>query len=237
MARNTGSSDLISLDDLLKQLGDIAPHRIRMRRPPGKATEKDILTIQRREGRLYELVDGVLVEKVMGAPESALAADIILLLGPYIQQHQLGMLMGADGTLRLMPGLVRIADVSFVAREHLPNGERPTEAIPDLAPDLAVEVLSKGNTKAEMDRKTREYFFAGSRLVWLVDPKTRSVTVYLAPDQSTTLVEGDALDGGDVLPGLTLPVAAVFAEVPRQPSAGEEKGATRRKGKRRPQKD
>jgi Uma2 family endonuclease len=207
---------LDSIGDLLEQLGGISPRRVRLRPPPGKATEKDLLAIRRREKRLYELVDGVLVEKVMGYPESSLAMDIGRLLGAFLDQHDLGDLAGADATMRLMPGLVRIPDLSFVSWDRLPGRQRPTEAIPDLAPDLAVEVLSEGHTPAEMARKVREYFLSGVRLVWLVNPRTRSVAVYTAPDESLVFGEEQTLDGGAVLPGLSLPVRKVFARVPRQ---------------------
>ena len=87
------------------------------------------------------------------------------------------MLLGSDGTLRLMPGLVRIPDVSFISWDRLPTRQHPTVAIPDLVPDLAVEVVSVGNTKAEMKRKVREYLDAGCRIIWLVDPRKRIVEV------------------------------------------------------------
>ena len=75
---------------------------------------------------------------------------------------------------------------------------------------LAAEVLSKGNTKAEMRRKLRESFEAGVRLAWLVDPKTRTVLVHTSPKASTKLAVGQILDGGDVLPGFALPLADLF---------------------------
>jgi Uma2 family endonuclease len=206
---------------------------VRLRPAPGKATEADVLRIHRREKRLYELVDGVLVEKVMGLPESALALDVAYLLRAFLARHDLGFLAGADGTLRLMPGLVRIPDVSFISWAQLPRRERPKEPIPDLALDLAVEVLSEGNTLREMERKVREYFFSGTRLVWLVDPAGRSVQVYTAPDRSAVLTAGQVLDGGDVLPGLALSLEQVFANLP--PVAGPGKGGqpgTRRRKKR-----
>jgi Uma2 family endonuclease len=82
---------------------------------------------------------------------------------------------------------------------------------------LAVEVLSPGNTKREMDLKVREYFFSGVRQVWLVDGKKRCVHVDTAPDKSKLLTEDQVLDGGDVLPGLHLSLRKVFARVPRTP--------------------
>ncbi len=78
-----------------------------------------------------------------------------------------------------------------------------------------MEILSPSNTKGEMALKVREYFLAGVRLVWLVDPRKRTVRVYTAPDQSVRLTEGEALDGGDVLPGLRLPLREVFARTPK----------------------
>jgi Uma2 family endonuclease len=106
--------------------------------------------------------------------------------------------------MEIAPGLVRIPDVSFVSWERLPGRESPREPIPDLAPDLAVEVLSKGNTKPEMDRKVREYFEAGVVLVWLIDPRKRTARVFSAAGKSTLVRADGSLDGGAVLPGFVL---------------------------------
>jgi Uma2 family endonuclease len=202
-----------NLAELLSKLG-VAARRVRAYPPPGKATEKDVVAIHDRTKRLYELVDGVLVEKIMSFPESALTCDLIKLLGYFLDRNDLGFLTGPDGAVRLMPGLIRIPDISFIAWDQLPKRERPTDAIAGLAPALAVEVLSKGNTRKEMDRKVREYFRCGVRLVWLVAMTSRTVKVYTAPDQSATLTEDQTLDGADVLPALALPLRQVFAEVP-----------------------
>jgi Uma2 family endonuclease len=94
----------------------------------------------------------------------------------------------------------------------------PTEPIPGLAPDLIVDVLSESNTDAEMGRKRREYFTAGIRLAWFVDPVARTVTVYTAVDQSTLLHAAHTLDGGAVLPGFGLPLQEPFDELDRQGS-------------------
>jgi Uma2 family endonuclease len=84
-----------------------------------------------------------------------------------------------------------------------------------VSPDLAVEVLSEGNTAAEMDRKRREYFTSGTRLVWEVDPNTRTVAVYTSPEGPLVLDADQTLDGGAVLPGFTLRLATLFAELDR----------------------
>jgi len=218
--------------EMLEQLGGIDPRRVRSWPPPGRATEKDVLRLLDHEDRLYELVDGVLVEKVMGLMESAVAMEIGSRLTPFVREHDLGFVAGADGTLKLMPQLVRIPDVSFFSWQQLPTKEYPSDPIPLLYPDLAVEVLSKGNTKGEMERKLREYFFAGTRLVWLVDPPTRTVRVYTAPDQMTRLGEGDMLTGGEVLPGFSWSVRELLARVPRKSPRRRANGKGPSNGKR-----
>lgn len=191
-----------TMAELLDQLGDIPPSRVLLRPVPGTATEQDVIDIRARGSRLCELIDGVLVEKSMGLEESGYAALMVYYLIDFLMRNRLGRAYGADGTMRLFPGLVRIPDASFVSWGRHPG--KAAGPIPDLAPDLAVEILSKSNTKREMDRKLREYFEAGVRLVWYVDPKKRTARVYTAPNRSTLLREDDHLDGGDVLPGFRL---------------------------------
>jgi Uma2 family endonuclease len=215
-----------TIADLLRHFGGISPGRIRLRPAPGTATEQDVIDIQNREHRLYELVDGVLVEKIMRFPEAYLAVEIARRAGNYAAQHDLGIVVGADGTVRLMPRLVRIPDVSFVSWRRLPSRKIPAEAIPDLAPNLAVEVLSKGNTKGEMARKLKDYFLAGVELVWFVDPAKRSVEVFTAPDESIRLTADQTLDGGSVLPGFRLPLRELFANM-SPPSRGRPRESKR----------
>jgi Uma2 family endonuclease len=198
-----------TIADLLDRLG-VPPERIRFHPAPGTATEADVLLRPDGEKRLCELVDGVLVEKPKGFYESVLAGILIRLLGAFLEQHDLGILSVPDGTLRLVPGLVRIPDVAFFSWDHFPNRELPADAIPALVPDLAVEVLSEGNTEAEMERKLREYFGAGVRLVWCIDPRTRTAQVYTSPDTVHRVLEDDALDGGAVLPGFRVTLRELF---------------------------
>jgi Uma2 family endonuclease len=145
--------------DVLEQLGGISPRRVQMNPAPGTATEHDLLAVLDHENRLCELVDGTLVEKVMGYEEGYLALWLGGLMSVYAEEHDLGIVAGADATVRLMPGLVRIPDISFVGWERVPNRKCPKEPIPDLVPHLAVEVLSEGNTRGEMERKLREFFW------------------------------------------------------------------------------
>src|SRR5262249_7844749 len=131
--------------------------------------------------------------------------------------HDLGVVLGEGAFLRLFPGQVRAPDVSFITWSQMPNQEFPDDPVAALAPDLAVEVLSKGNTRAEMDRKLKENFRAGSQLVWDFDPKKRTVRVYTSPRKSSLLTEDDTLDGGKVLPGFALPIRKWFERARRKP--------------------
>jgi len=207
-----------TLDDLLHRLGRVPLHRIRLHPPPGTATEADVLVYPHGEKRLCELVDGVLVEKPMGYYESLLAGVLIQLLRNFLDERDLGIVLAPDGALRLAPGLVRIPDVCFISWERFPNRDLPAEPIPDLAPDLAVEVLSESNTEAEMERKLQEYFAAGTRVVWYVEPEPRTVRVYTNPSDVRLVGEAETLDGGTVLPGFQLKVREWFDRAGRRRS-------------------
>jgi Uma2 family endonuclease len=210
-----------TLADLLDQLGGVAPQRIRMNPLPGTATMEDVVRIEAQENRLFELVDGVLVEKVIGFTESQLAAAIVAALSNYLDTNDLGVVTGPDGMIRFPGNLVRMPDVAFVRWEEFPGGENK-EAAPRVVPALAVEVLSPGNTTAEMSRKLREYFAGGVTIVWFVDPPSRSVTVYTSPTESKVVPYEGTLDGGRVLPGFQLLVAKIFARLKRSPKTDRE---------------
>lgn len=213
---STAFAEVETFADLFEQLGGISPSRVRFRPTPGRATEKDVLRIEASENRLFELVDGVLVEKAMGATEALLASYVVHFFWDYLRDHDLGVALGADGMLRLRPRLVRIPDVSFISWDQIPSGEFPSQPIPDLYPDLAVEVLSDSNTPAEIERKLSEYFEAGCRLAWIVDPKTHTADVYTSPTDCQHLRSSQSLDGGDVLPGFKLPLKELFASTRRR---------------------
>jgi Uma2 family endonuclease len=205
-----------NLADLVEQLGDIPLNRIRLRPPIGTATEADVLAaLEAPRKRLCELIDGVLVEKPMGFRESRLAVVLIRLLDLFVSTRNLGLVTAPDGTIRLWAGRVRIPDVAFFSWDRIPGRRLPAEPIPTLAPDLAIEVLSRSNTPGEMRLKRQDYFTAGVLLVWEVDPDARTVSVYTAPDGPTVLTEADTLDGGAVLAGFALPLHDLFAELDR----------------------
>jgi Uma2 family endonuclease len=201
--------------DLLEHLGGVSPSRVRFQPWPGTATVRDVIAIHDAENRLCELVDGVLVEKVMGFDESIFGVLLSASLVEYLKTHDLGKVAGADGMMQIFPNLVRIPDVAFISWKRYPKGKERRAAVPLVVPDLVVEVLSKGNTPKEMARKLDEYFRAGVRLVWYADPKRRTVRVYTARNRSELLHDDRFLDGGDVLPGFSLSIREWFTEARR----------------------
>lgn len=165
------------------------------------------------DGHRYELDRGELVQVPMSSFNSSrIAVKISSALFAFVDTHGLGHVAGADGAYILSgnPDVVRVPDVSFVRAERMPPEEQWSRFL-ELAPDLAVEVISPSDTVRSSLDKVREYLDAGVQLVWVVQPSRRMVTVYY-PDRTARLYYDDAtLDGGDVLPGFTLPVADIFA--------------------------
>ncbi|MCI0331919.1 MAG: Uma2 family endonuclease [Planctomycetes bacterium] len=210
------ATGFVTAAEMQEQLGGIPLERIRMVPPPGLATEQDLLRVQNSEDRICELIDGVLVEKTMGYFESRLAMILGYLIQGFVEQNDLGIVLGADGTLRILGDQIRVPDVAFLSWRHFPGRVLPAEPVPALAPDLAVEVLSKGNTRAEMERKLDDYFIAGVRLVWFIDPASQSATVYEDRDRARQLSLSDSLTGGSVLPGFELPLQQLFDKAGRR---------------------
>ena len=212
---------LHALEDASRELAalDLLGAPLPATHAPTELLDAAALTAMRDAGdrRLCELVDGVLVEKAVGTKEGLLAGLILYHLWAFLEQHDLGIGLPGDSPVRLKLRLVRIPDVCFISWDRLPTGEIPDEAIAGVVPDLAVEVLSESNTRAEMERKLREYFQAGVRLVWLVDPKTQTARAYTSPAKSRRIGKDQALDGGQVLPGFTLPLKQLFARAKRRP--------------------
>ncbi|MBY0525484.1 MAG: Uma2 family endonuclease [Gemmataceae bacterium] len=206
-----------TLADVQDHLGGVPAHRIRVSPSPGYATEKDLLEVHDKESRICELIDGILVEKDMATYEAFLAGVLLYFIQIYLEENDLGVALPGDGWLRLPSGRVRAPDVSFISWKRMPNRRFPEDAIASLVPDLAVEVLSPGNTEGEMEKKLADYFDSGGKLVWITDPSDRTVRVYTSPRRSVLLTEEDTLDGKKVLPGFTLPIKKWFARASRRP--------------------
>jgi len=203
--------------DLIDRLGGVPAHRIRLKPAPGTATEADVIRwMDGPQKRLFELIDGVLVEKAVGTREGILASYISGRLWEFAEENNLGVVAGAGAPFRLRLGLVRFPDVSFFSWDRIPGDEFPNEAIAGLIPDLAAEVLSESNTPAEIELKLDHYFATGVRAAWVVDPKAHSAVLYTSRTRSKQIgIDGD-LSAPKVLPGFRLPMRDLFGVLRRK---------------------
>jgi Uma2 family endonuclease len=217
----------LTVADLQRRFGPIPFHRIRQNPPPGSGTVDDVIRLNDHEDRLYELVDGILVEKTVGFEESWLAVRLTTLLTNFVDPQELGLVTGEGGMMQIEVDLVRIPDASFISWERLPGNEFPDEPVPRIVPDLAVEVISQSNTRKEMEEKLKDYFEKGVRLVWLVRPRSRVVDVYTRAEEFTRLGPSAMLDGGDVLPGFSVLVGDLFKK-PNAPGRRKPNGKRRK---------
>lgn len=198
--------------DLAANFGPVSLSRVRV--TPTLASERDVIDIYDREKRLFELYDGILMEKTVGTYESYLAGLLLQLLGEHVRKHHLGILLTADGMIRLAPGVVRIPDVSFISWSRLPGRKIPRDPIAETIPDLAVEVVSRGNTPEEMRRKLADYFAAGVQQTWYVYPGAEEIHLYTSRGdcRKFTAAANDVLDSGDLLSGFRLSLREYFVK-------------------------
>ena len=165
------------------------------------------------DGFRYELVKGALRQMTpAGFQHGALIMNISIPLGNHVKTHRLGVVCGAETGFRIgsKPDTVLAPDVAFVRQERLPSSGLPTSYWPG-APDLAVEVLSPGDTSSEVQDKVAAWLAGGTRVVWVVDPQRRVVVIHRADIAPQTLSEGDTLAGDPIVAGLHLAVSEIFA--------------------------
>ena len=177
---------------------------------PKLMTADELLAMPRRDGRKFELVRGVLVEKVpTGRPHAVVVTVIAALLYYFAAPRNYGeVLTGEPGfLLEIGPDTVRAPDVAWIAPGRIPE---ETTGFPNLAPDLVVEVKSPGNSYPEMLRKAEIWLSFGARQVWMADPEHTTVTRYVPGAEPVVLGEDDTIDGVDLLPGFTAPVWSLF---------------------------
>lgn len=178
--------------------------------PRTPATPDDLLAMP--DGKNYELVDGVLVERNMSALSSLVAGELLTRVNVYCKTHDLGWVFGADCGYQCFPGFpkkVRRADLSFIRRSRLTVAQLDQGFIP-IAPDLAVEVVSPNDLIYQLEEKIQEYLDAGVPLIWIIYPSTQSMCVYRG-DGTIALVRAEQdLDGEGILPGFRCRVGDLF---------------------------
>ncbi len=163
-------------------------------------------------GKVTELIRGhLVVREPPGTRHGVIAATLTYYVSDFARRHELGVVLAQDTGFKIAsdPDTVRAPDVAFVARARV---ERiPPRGYADLAPDLLAEILSPDDRPAEVLAKVADWLGAGTELVWLVDPERLEVRVYRRDGSLAVVHAAESLDGEDVLPGFSCPVAQVFS--------------------------
>jgi Uma2 family endonuclease len=182
-------------------------------------TPEDLLAMP--DGKSYELVGGQLVERNMGAESSWVGGELYARLRQHGQEHQLGWALPADTGYQCFPhapGLVRKPDVSFVRYGRLPGGMLPQGWI-KIRPDLVVEVVSPNDTVEKLHEKLEDYEIAEIPLVWVIEPRSRSVMIYRGDGSIRRAHEADELSGEDIIPGFRCPIRELLPRPEPVPTA------------------
>ena len=172
----------------------------------------DELFLMKDDGFRYDLVKGDLRKmSPAGSEHGAIIVRLTVALGQYVEENELGEVFAAETGFKLAsnPDTVLGPDLAFVSNEKIPPTGIPVKFWPG-APDLAAEVISPGNTRREIEEKIEEYLASGVSLVWIINPKHRTVGVHRANSELVVLTESDILDGENVVPGFQYGIARLF---------------------------
>ncbi len=166
------------------------------------------------QDREYEIVDGQPEEKEMGnARHGGVGTRLIVRLGSYVENNQLGGVYGPDTTFQVGSN-ERLPDIAFISAARIPPEGEPDDKWP-MAPDLAVEVISPNDLWVKVNRKIYDYFEAGTRQVWLISLEHRTISVYRTPTQVAILTEDDELTCEELLPGFRCRISEIFKQPAR----------------------
>ncbi len=178
-------------------------------------TDQEFMALT-QDGHRYEIVNGELVDMGNSGAQHGYTCSLMLMaLMVYVLSKKLGVVFDSSTAFTMQNGNKRSPDISFFAKERLQGITKLPAGFLDGAPDLVIEVLSPGNTVAELDEKMTEYFANGSRLAWIISPSQHYILVYRSPQEPDRLLKsGDFLDGEDVIPGFRYSVAELFQELP-----------------------
>jgi Uma2 family endonuclease len=188
-------------------------------------TPEDLLAMP--DEKRYELVDGRLVERKMGAESSEVGGNLYLRLAPFCREHDRGIVWPADNGFQCFPhapGLVRRPDVSFVKKGRLPGDVSPKGWV-RIPPDLAVEVVSPNDSAEDLEERLDDYQKAGVPLIWVIYPEARKARILRLGGPDGKLSEDDELSGEDIIPGFRCPLREILprrapAEAPGTAPAG-----------------
>jgi Uma2 family endonuclease len=172
-------------------------------------TDEELLAMP-KDGHEREVIDGELIVSPAGYDHGVIIGRISAHLGAFIVGTDIGEILSADTGCRMKSGDLFSPDISFVTAARHAMQKQTGKPFFAGAPDLAVEVLSPGDTVGATEEKIAQYFENGTRLAWIVHPRTRSVGVYHGATPDKFLTASDSLDGEAVVPGFTVPLAQIF---------------------------
>jgi Uma2 family endonuclease len=182
--------------------------------PPRVWTEAELQALP-ADGSIHEVVYGrLVVSPKNNFQHGDIASRLFLALGNHAHQHRMGLVLNSRTGFWMRNRNCRAPDISYVSRQRVKAlGFKPsTQSFFPGAPDLAVEILSPGNTREEIDRRLKDFFESGARLVWIIDPNARRVEVCSAPDQRRFITGEENLEGGELLPDFRYSVADLFRD-------------------------
>ena len=182
-------------------------------------TPEDFLDLP--DSKSFELVRGQLVERNMGAESSWVGTQLLIRLGRFSEEQQIGWVLQADCGYQCFPHdprMVRKADVSFILRGRFPGNVLPKGWV-KIPPDVAIEVISPNDRAEELDEKLADYLRADVPLVWVIYPESRSVMVYRRDGSISRLLEENELSGEDVVPGFRCKLSEIFPPLRRSEDA------------------
>ncbi len=177
-------------------------------------TEEELQSLP-DNGFMYEVVDGELVMSPKNKfDHENICAALLTAMRTFVKAQKLGVVLGSSAGYWMFNRNCRAPDISFIPKERLLRlgfSPRSRKFFPG-APDLAVEVLSPSNTRAEIDARLRDFFASGTQITWIIDPDTESAEVCHSLTQRTLIGPGGELDGEHLLPGFHYPIADLFKE-------------------------
>ena len=182
-------------------------------------TPEDLLAMPNE--KKYELVDGELVERNIGALSSWIGGELVFRLRSFLQDHPVGYVWPADNGFQCFPNSpnkVRRPDVSFVRTGRLPNDEAP-EGWVRIVPDLVVEVLSRRDLALQVEKRLHDFRSAGVALIWMINPNLRTIRVHRKDGRLEDLEETEEISGEDVIPGFRCRVGDLFPPREKVPQA------------------
>ncbi|HEX8174765.1 MAG TPA: Uma2 family endonuclease [Pyrinomonadaceae bacterium] len=176
-------------------------------------TDEELLSLP-DDSKKCEIIKGELVVSPAGIEHEEIGVRLSSALFNFVRKHKLGIVCGSSAGYWMKGRTTFLSpDVSFIAKERLQGAKRAPKKFFNGAPDLAVEVLSPSDTIERLHEKIVEYFDNGAKLIWVLNPEDQTALVYHTPQPDKLLRADDLLDGEDVVPGFSMPVSELFAEL------------------------